>query len=83
MDKSSIFMAIFNSKLLVITRWYIYLFQPKMDISSPTFHQCCVLRPILSPGGPFPRFSALHYVAMRLLDETPQPLCSAVDFLES
>eukprot|EP00435_Cladocopium_sp_Y103_P032672 s1461_g8.t1 len=23
-------------------------------------------------GGPFPRFSALHYVAMRLLDETPQ-----------
>lgn len=26
------------------------------------------------PGGPFPRFSALHYVALRLLKETPQIL---------
>ena len=26
------------------------------------------------PGGPFPRFSALHYVALRLLSETPQIL---------
>ena len=62
-----------------------FLFQQKLGIISPTFHpqKSPVLRRVASPGGPFPRFSALHYVAMRLLDETPQPLAERWIFWKS